>query len=112
MNDSVSVSVDFFEFDELQLTFVHSLAAAIKGHLEKLELPRETTVELTTQILFSVTAILDGSTPLPESANAARPFLTFALDEDATTLLATEHCTGMHEYAVGCAEDAFEDEEP
>lgn len=110
MSEPISVTVDFFEFDELQLTLVHSLAEAIARELKKGKLENEQVRELTTQILFSVTSYLDGIvTPsgLPEGIS---PFLTFARSNETTDLLATMHGTGMTEYAVGCAEDVFDDE--
>jgi hypothetical protein len=38
-----------------------------------------------------------------------RPFLTFAMNDDATKLLAAEGGSWMHEYAVGAAEQVCEE---
>lgn len=84
------------------------MASGIRRELEAANVNSDLAQELTMNLLFSITTILDGSQAMPESANGAYPFLTFSLNEEATELLATKHCTSMHAYAVGCAEDVFE----
>ena len=99
----MKITWDRDRYDELQAALVGRIAAAVGGHLRLLlegRVPPELG-EITNDIVFSVTSILDGSDK--ESAEPGVPMLTFATSEARDELIIADPGEGswLHEYVRG-----------
>ena len=99
----MKVTSDRDRYDELQAALVARIAGAVRGHVRLLlegRVPADLS-EITNDIVFSVTNILDGSEE--EVDRSSLPMLTFATSEARNELIVADPGEGswMHEYAHG-----------
>jgi hypothetical protein len=97
----MKVTADRDRYDALQAALVAKIAAAVRGHVRLLiegRVPPDLS-EITKDIVFSVTSILDGAEE--EGGDSDVPMLTFATSEARNELIVGDPGEGswMHEYA-------------
>jgi len=99
----MKVTSDRDRYDELQAALVGRIEEAVRGHL-RLVLEGKVAPDLgavTTDIVFAVTTILDGSDG--DAGSTGLPMLTFATSEARDELIVADPGEGswMHEYVRG-----------
>jgi len=97
------ITTDRDRYDELQAALVGRISAAVRGHLRLLlegRVPPDLG-EITNDIVFAVTSILDGSDG--EAGSKGLPMLTFATSEARDELIVADPGEGswLHEYVRG-----------
>lgn len=99
----MKVTSDRDLYEKLQAALVAGIAGAVRGHVRLLlegRVPADLS-EITNDIVFSVTSILDGSDG--ELSGSGLPMLTFATSEERNELIVADPGEGswMHECAHG-----------
>jgi hypothetical protein len=99
----MKVTSDRNRYDALQAALVAKTADAVRGHVRLLiegRVPADLS-EITKDIVFSVTSIVDGAEE--EEGESDLPMLTFATSEARNELIVADPGEGswMHEYAHG-----------
>jgi len=99
----MKVTSDRNRYDELQAALVGRMAAAVRGHLRlhvEGRVPPDLG-EVTNDIVFAVTSILDGADG--DTGSTGRPVLTFATSVARNELIVAGPGEGswLHEYARG-----------
>ena len=99
----MKVTSDRDRYDALQAALVAEIANSVRGHVRLLiegRVPADLS-EITKDIVFSVTSILDGADE--EGAEMDLPMVTFATSEARNELIVADPGEGswMHEYAHG-----------
>lgn len=105
----MELHTDSDAFDEHQMELLYHVAAEIRDGLVAAGLHGEKLQKTTEDLTFGIAALFDGGRLLEFEGKLLRPFLTFAMDDGATKLLAAEGGSWMHEYAVGAAEQVCEE---
>ena len=105
----MEITLDSDKFDEHQMELLYHVAAEIRDALSAAGLHGEKLQKTTEDLTFGIAALFDGSRLLEFEGKQLRPFLAFALNDDATKLLGAEGGSWMHEYAVGAAEQVCEE---
>ena len=95
------------EFDKRQLHLIREIIRSIKNDLENAHVPAEQLQDLTSNIAFSIAAIIDGSRVMRADGRSLIPMLTFADDDQRTKLVARPGGSFMHEYVDGTVDDVF-----
>jgi len=99
----MKVTTDRDRYDELQAELVGRIAEAVRGHVRLLLEGRVAPDlrEVTNDIVFSVTSILDGA--VGEAGSSGLPMLTFATSEARDELIVADPAEGswLHEYVRG-----------
>jgi len=99
----VKIKSDRDRYDELQAALVGRIEEAVRGHLRLLlegRVPPDLG-EITTDIVFAVTSILDGTDG--DAGSTGLPMLTFATSEARDELIVADPGEGswLHEYVRG-----------
>lgn len=98
-------------FDEMQMSMLQNIIKEIKATLEEGKIPEEQVEDLTGNIAFAVTCIIDSSTIMEHDGKPLRPSLGFSMDDDGKEVLISENGSWMHEYVFGVIDEVFEEDE-
>jgi hypothetical protein len=107
----MKISIDSAKYDEHQLFFVRKLCEMVRGDLQRAGIDDETSEELTTQVVFTMCCLADGSTILEFDGKSFLPCLTFSQGDDYSELLSAGGGSWMHEYVAGTVDDVFHEED-
>ena len=100
-----AIQIDQDKFDDWQRALGRTLTEQIRDALNTAPLSPARRKELTADIGFRITAILDGSGGVPKGEDEAQVVIMFAETGDRDPLLACEGESWMHEYAIGWVEE-------
>jgi hypothetical protein len=100
-----AIQIDRDRFDVWQRALGRTLTQQIRDAVNAVALTPEQRKDLTADIGFRVTAILDGSGGVPNGEGEAQVVVMFAENGNSDTLLACEGESWMHEYAQGWVDD-------
>jgi len=107
-NKSMKIVIDENRFDEMQMSMLQNMIKGIKETLEEGKLPEEQIEDLTGNVAFAVSCIIDSSTIMEHEGKPLRPSLGFSLDDDGKEILVSENGSWMHEYVFGAVDEVFE----
>jgi hypothetical protein len=96
----MNVLPDNARFDELQIHLIEEIVASIRDGLREAGVTNPRVLgEATSNLAFSIAAILDGNQVLTLEGREVIPVLTFARERDGPDLIAPESGgSWMHEY--------------
>lgn len=102
----MKITTDRDRYDELQAALVGRIAEAVRGHVRLLLEGRVAPdlAEITNDIVFAVTSILDGADGADgDAGSSGLPMLAFATSEARDELIVADPGEGswLHEYVRG-----------
>jgi len=106
----MEITQDRDRFDKRQEQFLRRLMERIKRDLEAAGIPADKLHDLTSEIGFSVSSLLDGC-EVDRGARPLLPVLAFAEDKSRARLLVEPNGSWLHENVDAVADDLFDDED-
>ena len=105
----MKVTADNTRFDELQVHVLNEIVASIIDGLKEAGVSDSQTLhEATSNIAFSVAAIVDGSRVMNLEGTEVVPILTFARERDGQELIGADSGgSWMNEYVFGVVDEQF-----
>lgn len=97
-------------FDELQRHVLRTIVESIREDIKDLKLSEDEKFDLTSNIAFSVAAIIDASRIMELDGQEVLPILAFAKTRGGEELITSDGGSWMHEYAAGMVDDVFNGE--
>jgi len=93
-------------FESLQNYFAQAIALTIKRELEGRKLNPEMIKDITSDLTFSICALIDGSSQFETDEGVLEPVLTFKKSDDE--LIFSGDSSYMHDTVYGWVYDLFE----
>jgi len=97
-------------YNKRQFELLREIVLVTKKRLEQAGVTKEDSRELTGNIVFSISALLDASRVLKTGDDLFVPVLVFADDNDRNKLMAEPGGSWLHEYVIGLVDDIFDDD--
>jgi hypothetical protein len=107
MTKVISVVVDKSAYDDRQRALLRHIAEDVRQRLTQWGAYSDDRLD---DLLFRLTAIIDGSRVMEHEGKPLIPFLTFAEERSPSQIISFGGTSFMHEYSVDVAE--WLDEEP
>ena len=104
----MDIIVDKRVFDKRQLFLTRVLARELYRELRAAGVTAEKLGEAVENLLFGITAIVDGSRVMEDDGDRVVPVLMFGDDYPPKTVIGYGGTSFMHEYAMGIAEEVME----
>ena len=101
----MEVVIEKKKYDRYQRRLLREIIKAIRKDLSESNVTPALICELTENIAFSVSAIVDGSHVMQVDGKTLAPILTFRHPGDPDALVSCGSASFMHEYAIGMAEE-------
>ena len=106
----MKINFDEDEFDTRQHKLIEMIIRSIINEAKVYIDDPSDLAQLTDNIAFSISTMLDGSENMEVDSKLLKPFLAFSLDDDNKNIVAAEDGSWMHEYVMGFADEIIMDE--
>jgi hypothetical protein len=104
----MDISVDAGTYDQRQLFLTRVLARELRHGLQGAGLSAEVLSETVSNLLFGITAIIDGSRVMEDGDQRVVPVLMFGDEYPPKAVIRNDGTSFMHEYAIGIADEICE----